>query len=238
MQAAGSAGGAAAAASPVKPMARPKRQLADDAAEQGVPKVRLMNSDGLREVVTGLHDKVAMLTAQARLDRAAWTAVEQAFDTHATRIEELGHRDLQWNGDFALSFDGIRKTVQDLDAKHDKQMGQVMVDFTGVVRKAELDLMVVIQNADEKFQAVTRELHERVTETKVAFQVVEQTLGALGARMDRMDECVARGLRHDPQSGLFVGEATAVHSMSPNRNGAAAAPTVTASPGASQDRQQ
>ena len=68
-------------------MARPKRQVADDATDQGAPKVRLMNSDGLREVVIELHEKVAQLMSQSRLDRAAWIAVEQAFDTHATRIE-------------------------------------------------------------------------------------------------------------------------------------------------------
>ena len=103
----------------MKRMARPKRQVADDATDQGAPKVRLMNTDGIRDAVIELHEKVAQLVAQSRLDRAAWVGVEQAFDTHATRIEELGHRDLQWNDDFGFAFDGIKRTVQDMDQKHD-----------------------------------------------------------------------------------------------------------------------
>ncbi len=191
-------------------MARPKRKMAEDTAAQGPAKVHVMDINELQRLVLQLHD-------QARLDQAAWVAVEEAFDRHATRIEELSHQDLQWNDDFARTFDGVRKTVDQMDQKLSQQIGQVVLDLTATVRKAEADLIVVIKEADGEFAKFRKEIKDRVDETRDAFHTVEKEFETLKEQVRVTQECIKKGLQVDAQSGLFVGAATAVHGMSPQK---------------------
>ena len=86
---------------------RPKRKLAEEPAAQGTAKLRATSKEDIETIVMQLH-------AQSQLDRALWVAVEEAFDTHATRIETLSHQDLQWNDDFAKTFDLMQKSLDQL----------------------------------------------------------------------------------------------------------------------------
>ena len=72
------------------PTARPKRVLAEDASGPAASQHRSIDQEEMTRIVLQLQ-------AQAILDKSLWTAVESAFDTHATRIEELQHQELQWN---------------------------------------------------------------------------------------------------------------------------------------------
>ena len=134
---------------------RPKRKMADDANVHVSATVRVTNKEELENMVLQLH-------AQAQLDRAMWAAVEEAFDTHATRIEALSHQDLQWNAGFAKTFDGVRKGMDQMDTKVNQQIGQVVADLTATVRQAESDLTIAIKEADGEFAKFRRETEERV----------------------------------------------------------------------------
>ena len=177
-------------------MARPKRKMAEDTAAQGPAKVHVMDINELQRLVLQLHD-------QARLDQAAWVAVEEAFDRHATRIEELSHQDLQWNDDFARTFDGVRKTVDQMDQKLSQQIGQVVLDLTATVRKAEADLIVVIKEADGEFAKFRKEIKDRVDETRDAFHTVEKEFETLNEQVEGAGE----GHAGVHQEGLAGGRA-------------------------------
>ena len=112
------------------PLARPKRVIATDDDMPPGARARL-TPPGPDEIAA----VVMKLQAQAILDQHLWVAVEEAFDAHATRIEYLSHQDLQWNDDFATAVDGMRKAMEQLDAKVGQQLGQVVHDLTGTILK-------------------------------------------------------------------------------------------------------
>ena len=204
---------------------RPKRKMAEDpTSAQGSAKLRATSKEELEQIVMQLH-------AQSVLDRALWVAVEEAFDTHATRIEALSHQDLQWNDDFAKTFDGIQKSMDQLEAKMNGHIGQVITDLTATVRKAESELIIVIKETDGEFGRFRKDIKERVDETREAFKIVEQEFKALKENTKLMEEVLKRGYQVDPPSGLFVGAATAVHEMSPQKPPAVSAASA-ASPAA------
>jgi len=197
------------------PLARPKRVIATDEDLPPGARARL-TPPGPDEIAA----VVMKLQAQAILDQHLWVAVEEAFDAHATRIEYLSHQDLQWNDDFATAVDGMRKAMEQLDNKVGQQMGQVVHDLTGTILKAENDRKIVIHAADAKFTEGTEALHTIVGETRAAFVVVEQAFNELQQNFVKTEELAKKGLT--VKEGLFVGEGTAVHNLSPPR--AATAP--------------
>ena len=148
-------------------MPRPKRVVAG--AENMPPAARARVSppgpDELAQIVMKLQ-------AQALLDHQMWMAVEEAFDTHANRLEYLSHQDLQWNDDFATTVEAMRKGVDQLDGKVGQQIAQVVHDLTGTILKAENDLKIVINEADAKFSQIAQETQASVGETRKAFAVV------------------------------------------------------------------
>ena len=93
-------------------MSRPKRVVTGDGSMPPAARVRVSppSPDEIGNIVMKLQ-------AQAILDQAMWTAVEEAFDTHASRLEYLSHQDLQWNDDFATTVDGMKRAMGELDNK-------------------------------------------------------------------------------------------------------------------------
>ena len=190
-------------------MARPKRVIAGDEDVTVPPAARARVSPPSPDELVAI---VVKLQAQAVLDQQMWVAVEEAFDTHATRIEYLSHQDLQWNDDFATAVDGMRKAMEQLDGKVGQQLAQVVHDLTGTILKAENDLKIVIHGADSKFTEGSDALHRIVAETRGAFVAVEQAFIDPQQNFAKTEELVKKGLT--VKEGVFVAEGTAVHSMS------------------------